>query len=74
MLTESVKSFTQESSKRASKQLLFIVVLRKVLISLSLLNERSSFATVTGAVKSSLYVLFVKGNADLNFEENSAVS
>ena len=30
--------------------------------------------TVTSAVKSSLYALFVRGKADLNFEENLAVS
>ena len=50
------------------------MVRRWVLISLSLLKTLSSFATVTGAVSSNLYVLFVNGNVPFISYEKIAAS
>ena len=74
ILMESVKSFSQDNSINYSERVSVIVVLRFVLMILSPLNVLSSFATVTGAVISSLNALLVSGKADLQSSENLAAS
>ena len=74
MLTEFVKILSIREQQKGFQAVFVHSCSYVSLDQLSLLNQRSSFASVTGAVKSSLYALFVRGKADLNFEENSAVS